>query len=130
VVYALENDPEAVMSTAATEILSQKDFISPQIVKVVLDNRSRALYFSRSSIPFSNTTYKGALQHIGIYCYRKYFLKKYTALPASHLQILEDLEQLKVLENGYKISVTITKEIAIGIDTPEDLEKFKERING
>ena len=98
--------------------------------KVVLNNRSEALYFSRSIVPYirgkactewlqSHIFYK----HIGLYAYRSDVLKEITALPQSSLEIAESLEQLRWLQNGYKIKVAITDQETIGIDTPEDLEK-------
>ena len=98
--------------------------------KVVLNNQSEAMYFSRSVIPFfrekkytewlkSHPYYK----HIGLYAYRSDILKEITALPQSSLELAESLEQLRWLQNGYKIKVAITDQETIGIDTPEDMQK-------
>lgn len=106
---------------------------NPNSPKVVLDNESRALYFSRSVIPYlrgvdrqewlsRHTFYK----HIGIYGFRTEVLKAVTALPQSSLEIAESLEQLRWLENGYKIGVGISDVETIGIDTPEDLARAEE----
>ena len=103
---------------------------NPNSPKVVLDGASQAIYFSRSVIPYlrnypreewlaHHTFYK----HIGIYAFRTEVLKAVTALPQSTLERMESLEQLRGLENGYKIGVGITDIETIGIDTPEDLEK-------
>lgn len=103
---------------------------NPNSPKVVLDGASQAIYFSRSVIPYlrnypreewlaHHTFYK----HIGIYAFRTEVLKAVTALPQSTLERMESLEQLRWLENGYKIGVGITDIETIGIDTPEDLEK-------
>ncbi len=103
---------------------------NPNSPKVVLDGSNRALYFSRSVIPYlrnvpreewltQHTFYK----HIGIYAFRAEVLKAVTALPQSSLELAESLEQLRWLENGYKIGVGITSTETIGIDTPEDLAK-------
>lgn len=101
--------------------------------KVVVNNKMEALYFSRSIIPFTrgkekeewlkgHTYYK----HIGLYAYRANVLKKITSLPQSSLEIAESLEQLRWLENGYKIKVGISEIETIGIDTPEDLQRAEE----
>jgi 3-deoxy-manno-octulosonate cytidylyltransferase (CMP-KDO synthetase) len=101
--------------------------------KVVVNNKMEALYFSRSIIPFTrgkekeewlkgHTYYK----HIGLYAYRANVLKEITSLPQSSLEIAESLEQLRWLENGYKIKVDISEIETIGIDTPEDLQRAEE----
>ena len=103
---------------------------NPNSPKVVLDAQSRAIYFSRSVIPYlrgvpreewlaRHTFYK----HIGLYAFRADVLRAVTALPQSPLELAESLEQLRWLENGYKIGVGISEVETIGIDTPEDLEK-------
>ena len=103
---------------------------NPNTPKVVLNNRHEAIYFSRSIIPYirgkeqtewlqSHTFYK----HIGLYAYRPDILKEITALPPSSLELAENLEQLRWLQNGYKIKAAITHQETIGIDTPEDLAK-------
>ena len=108
----------------------EKELQNPNSPKVVLNNRSEAIYFSRSIIPFirgkesvdwlkSHLFYK----HIGLYAYRADILKEITALPQSSLEIAESLEQLRWIQNGYKIKAAITHQETIGIDTPEDMEK-------
>lgn len=103
---------------------------NPNSPKVVLDSRSRALYFSRSVIPYlrgvdraewlrRHTYYK----HIGIYAFRTEVLREVTSLPQSPLELAESLEQLRWLENGYRIGVGVTNFDTVGIDTPEDLER-------
>jgi 3-deoxy-manno-octulosonate cytidylyltransferase (CMP-KDO synthetase) len=103
---------------------------NPNSPKVVLNKRNEALYFSRSVIPYfrgkdhtkwlhNHTYYK----HIGLYAYRANILKEITALPQTPLELAESLEQLRWLENGYRIKVGITHQETIGIDTPEDMEK-------
>lgn len=109
---------------------------NPNSPKVVLDEASQALYFSRSVIPYlrnvpreewlmKHTFYK----HIGIYAFRAEVLREVTALPQSTLEKAESLEQLRWLENGYKIGVGVTDIETIGIDTPEDLEKAEAFLN-
>ena len=106
---------------------------NPNSPKVVLDNASRAIYFSRSVIPYlrgvepeewlaKHTFYK----HIGMYAFRREVLREVTALPQSTLEKAESLEQLRWLENGYKIGVGVTNIETVGIDTPEDLERAEE----
>ena len=102
--------------------------------KVVVNNRMEALYFSRSIIPFFRGKDKGEMwlkghtyyKHIGLYAYRTNVLKEITRLPQSSLELVESLEQLRWLENGYKIKVGISEIETIGIDTPEDLAKAEE----
>lgn len=106
---------------------------NPNTPKVVVDNNSRALYFSRSVIPYLRGVHRSEwllhhtfYKHIGIYAFRREALKQITALPQSSLELAESLEQLRWIENGYKIGVGITNEETIGIDTPEDLERAVE----
>lgn len=121
----LENSENAAMSTLASpisEIVAKK----PDRVKVVLDQNNLALYFSRSKIPYYRKIDKieqNFLQHIGLYVYRKDFLLKYTDLEQTPLEKAESLEQLRALENGYKIKVGITDHHGPGIDRPEDLNQ-------
>jgi 3-deoxy-manno-octulosonate cytidylyltransferase (CMP-KDO synthetase) len=102
---------------------------NPNVVKVVTDQQGRALYFSRSPIPFRRnqdstlTTFK----HLGFYAYRREALFRYCELPASHLEITERLEQLRFLDNGIAIQVAETAFDTIGVDTREDWEVFTER---
>lgn len=119
-------DPELVMATARRRITDPALVADPDVVKVVCDQGGRALYFSRHPIPYVRD---GAgetsphWQHIGLYVYRRDFLLKYAAMPPSPLECLEKLEQLRVLENGYTMSVVETDYESIGVDTPADLER-------
>jgi 3-deoxy-manno-octulosonate cytidylyltransferase (CMP-KDO synthetase) len=123
----LIQDPKAMMSTIAAPITELEDFLASQIVKVVLDSDSNALYFSRSPIPYSKHGLpKLALQHIGLYCFRRPFLLKYPTMLTTPLQNQEDLEQLKVLEKGFRIKVAVVDEPCIGVDIPSDLSKLEE----
>lgn len=127
-------DANTQIATLVKPFRSDDDFEStlfnPNSPKVVLNNNNEAMYFSRSIIPYipgkkytewlpSHTFYK----HIGLYAYRAQVLKEITQLPQSALELAESLEQLRWLENGYKIKVGITEQETIGIDTPEDMEK-------
>lgn len=120
----LVKDASLNIATAAKPIRRKKDFFSPHIVKCVFDCQLRALYFSRSPIPYSKEPYK-AYQHIGIYGYRASFLKRMREMKDTDLQQAEDLEQLKFLELGYKVQVALVEDEALGIDVPEDLLKLK-----
>ncbi len=125
----LKNDPLSVMSTAATLFENNEQALSPNNVKVVFDKDQNALYFSRSLIPFSKNLDKTALYyHIGIYAYRTAFLKKLSCLAPTSCQMAEDLEQLKVLEHGYKIKVALVEESPIGVDVKEDIQRVEERL--
>lgn len=127
IIQSLKSDPIAVMSTAVTEIDAYNDYLSPHTVKCVFDLSYNALYFSRSPIPYipQNRPLK-AYAHIGIYCYRTEFLKKIFDKKSTPLQNNEDLEQLRVLENGHRIKIAVVDETILGVDTPNDLEKLRE----
>jgi len=127
--------PDCVMTTAAHAIDSLADYLNPNTVKVVLDSRQTALYFSRAAIPFARdragsawwTTAKELdlpkpLRHVGIYAYRAGFLKAFPALSQAPVEKLECLEQLRALWHGYKIAVHVTERSpGIGVDTLDDL---------
>ena len=124
-------DPEVQISTLVKKIAESEDIFNPNKPKVILDSKSRAIYFSRSPIPFLRNypqqewINKGNYyKHIGLYAYRFETLKVITKLSLSPLEISESLEQLRWIENGYKIGVKITDQENISIDTPEDLEKL------
>ena len=126
----LANSSDAVMATACHAIHDEAALLNPNIVKVVVDARGNALYFSRAPIPYPrDDIYKNNIQafrHIGIYAYRVGFLKQYAALTSTELEKIESLEQLRVMHHGYKIGVTITKNApASGVDTQEDLENVR-----
>ena len=127
-------DPTTQIATLVKAFQADGDFertlFNPNSPKVVFNQQHEALYFSRSIIPYirgekytewlkAHTFYK----HIGLYAYRAEVLKEITQLPQSPLELAESLEQLRWLENGYKIKVGITDQETIGIDTPEDMEK-------
>ena len=108
---------------------------NPNSPKIVVDNRGYAMYFSRSVIPFVRGVERQEwlkkypfLKHLGIYAYRTEVLKAITRLPQSSLELAESLEQLRWLENGYRIKVGITNVETVGIDTPEDLQRAEDFI--
>lgn len=126
---ALLEDKTIPMATLIKKIRSKEELLNPNVVKVVIDKESCALYFSRSPIPHYRGTGEESqcyYKHIGIYAYSKDFLFTYTNLPKSSLEEIEKLEQLRALENGYKIKTIETEFDTIGVDTPEDLKKVEE----
>ncbi|XP_073007629.1 3-deoxy-manno-octulosonate cytidylyltransferase, mitochondrial [Typha latifolia] len=128
IVKALQEAPDAVFSTAVTSLKPEDAFDSNR-VKCVVDNRGYAIYFSRGLIPFNKSGKVNPqfpyLLHLGIQSFDSKFLKTYSELPPTPLQLEEDLEQLKVLENGYKMKVIKVDHDAHGVDTPEDIEKIE-----
>ncbi|KAK3037943.1 hypothetical protein RJ639_031834 [Escallonia herrerae] len=128
IVKALRAAPDAVFSTAVTS-LKPEDAFDPNRVKCVVDNRGYAIYFSRGLIPHNKSGKVNPefpyMLHLGIQCYDTKFLKIYPELTPTPLQLEEDLEQLKVLENGYKMKVIKVDHEAHGVDIPEDVEKIE-----
>lgn len=124
----LERTPNAVMTTPIAKITDPQHIFSPTAVKCVFDAEGRALYFSRAPIPFPQNAKKihDYYRHLGIYCFRRPFLKQYVEMECSRLQDIEDLEQLKILEAGYPIYLSLVEDQGIGVDTPEDLKKIEE----
>ena len=135
----LLKDPKIPMATLMTRIEEVKDWINPNVVKIVVDQKGFALYFSRSPIPYPrdlnvqkllSTTSAGrnllphrVFKHIGVYVYRRNFLLRFSKMKPSPLEKLEKLEQLRALENGYPIKVTLVDYEPLSVDTPEDLKK-------
>ncbi len=124
--------PEWEMTTAARPMEKHEDPLVPERVKVVITKKSKALYFSRSLLPFPrNKTQQPVLIHLGIYSYQRDFLMRFRTLPSSNLEKTELLEQLRVIENDYSIGVYVCHSSLHPIDTPEDLDNlrkiFKER---
>src|SRR5215468_7022107 len=130
-VTALGNAPTAVMSTVKTPIWDLTEWQNPNVVKVVTDREGVALYFSRSPIPFRRDQRAHSqgrreilgFRHIGLYVYRRDFLFRFTRLPRTELEQTEQLEQLRALEWGCKITVSETERPTIEVDTPEDLRR-------
>ena len=121
-------DPSADSATVCVPITNEKDFYNPNIVKVVTDQKGRALYFSRSPIPFKrNLTECPVWEHLGIYAFTKEFLLKLVDLPLTPLMEAESLEQLRILEHGYTMAVIPTKYPSMGpnVNTEEDLQTVR-----
>lgn len=120
----LLKDDNLSMATAKV-LLKEKEFSDPAAVKVVTDKNCYALYFSRSLLPYPRNQLENLTlyKHIGIYAYKRDFLLKFAKMEQSYLEQIEGLEQLRALENGYKIKVIETDFLCIGVDTPADLEE-------
>ncbi len=132
-VQPMIDNPEIQMSTLKREI-DKDEFDDPGVVKVVVDENDFALYFSRSLIPYPRYDENlHVYEHVGLYVYRKDFLLKISKMPQGYLEKLESLEQLRVMEKGYKILVVETKTnrtAGISVDTPEDLKKVEKVMKG
>ena len=123
------------MATLCTPFKRAVDFSNTNQVKVVMTQTGRALYFSRSSMPHSRdlgltvddawVAANPCFKHLGLYAYRADFLEKFVALPPGRLEQIEKLEQLRALENGYPIAIAVTEDPTIGVDTPEDAQRFE-----
>lgn len=125
VIRELINDSDLLMSTIASPFHDAADLVKSNLVKVILDKNGYALYFSRSVIPFARNAYKKYLKHIGIFGFRADFLQKYINLSQTPLELAESLEQLRALENGYKIKVKVEDFDHLSVDTEEDLFKVR-----
>jgi 3-deoxy-manno-octulosonate cytidylyltransferase (CMP-KDO synthetase) len=126
VVQALIRNPKCDVTTACVQKNDAEGFADPNVVKVIKDREGNALYFSRASIPYDRDAVSTAyFKHLGIYAYRRGFLSEFQNLSPSHLEQREKLEQLRALENGYKIHVIETIHDSIGIDTAQDFERVK-----
>ena len=132
-VQPMMENPEILMSTLKRTI-GKEEYYDPGVVKVVVDDQNYALYFSRSLIPYPQKDIPlKVYEHVGIYAYTKDFLKTITELPLGYLERIESLEQLRVLEKGYKIYVAETKAdsiTGISVDTIEDLNRVEKIIKG
>jgi 3-deoxy-manno-octulosonate cytidylyltransferase (CMP-KDO synthetase) len=136
----LTTDAALVMSTLKARIKTLHDFLTPNVVKVVTDWEGYALYFSRSPLPNFRDKWNdlkdekfaaGKLlcyKHVGLYVYRREFLLQFAQMSPTYLELAEKLEQLRVLENGYRIKVVETSHDSIGVDTPADLAAVVEKM--
>jgi len=129
-ISALKDNADADVSTLIRVITNEEELNNPNVVKCVKNLAGYAMYFSRSKIPYErkneNHEFYG---HMGIYGYKRDALFKMTALPQTSLEKTESLEQLRVLDNGMKIITAVVKDNAVGIDTAEDVERFKEKLS-
>ena len=122
----VQEDDKADISTLIRVLTDEEEINNPNLVKCVVDNNGYALYFSRSKIPYErNKNVATFYGHLGIYGYKRDALMKMTSLPQTPLEKTESLEQLRAIENGMKIKTSVVDFVPVGIDTAEDLEKFK-----
>ena len=128
-VEALREASEAPMSTARCALAGPRELADPNIVKVVVDAAGYALYFSRAAIPYrmpaGDAVPGGVFKHVGLYAYRRNFLLHIAALEPTPLERAERLEQLRVLEYGYRLRTVPIPGAPVGVDTPEDLERVR-----
>jgi len=137
----LAADPSLVMGTLATPITDRSEAFDQNVVKVVVDGKGFALYFSRAPIPWDRDSRAGktsfnempftgpAFKHVGLYVYRRDFLLAFASLPPTQLEDIEKLEQLRALEHGHRIRVVTTAHQSFGVDMPEDLGKILNRLD-
>lgn len=125
--FSVMEEEDLDMATLCSSIDDDREYHDPNTVKVVLDGHGFALYFSRSPIPYlRNSGAKPLLhKHIGIYAFKRDFLERFVRMQRSRLEEMESLEQLRVLENGFRIRVLTTQYDGFGIDTPADLERAR-----
>jgi 3-deoxy-manno-octulosonate cytidylyltransferase (CMP-KDO synthetase) len=128
-VAALLEDPPAQIATVATPIRHVPDIMDPNVVKTVLDFDSNALYFSRAPIPWVRDTQQKVhvkyWKHLGLYVFQRDALLEYPTLPQGELEKIEQLEQLRWLENGWKIRVAEVEHDAVSVDVPEDVARVE-----
>jgi 3-deoxy-manno-octulosonate cytidylyltransferase (CMP-KDO synthetase) len=132
-VTALLDDQQVSVSTVATPIKTASDIMDPNVCKVVLDFDENALYFTRAPVPWvRDTTSKiqvRHLKHLGLYVFRRDALLEYPTLPQGELERIEQLEQLRWLENGWKIRVAEVEHDAVSVDVPEDVARVEKLLN-
>jgi 3-deoxy-manno-octulosonate cytidylyltransferase (CMP-KDO synthetase) len=117
------------MATLAYRSVNEREYLDPNVVKVVVDGNGQALYFSRAPIPCRRDIEDSPLsflKHLGFYAYRNDFLQTFTKLPPGRLESIEKLEQLRALENRHTIQVAFSMVETFGVDTPEDLDRISE----
>jgi len=134
-VKKLKEERGAVMTTPVVKSYDKEQFLSSSVVKCAFDFTGKALYFSRAPIAFprndraaDNAVKLSFYRHLGVYCFKRDFLLTYATLPMTPLQAIEDLEQLKAMEHGYPIHVTVVDDgqpHGIGVDHPEDIKKVE-----
>jgi 3-deoxy-manno-octulosonate cytidylyltransferase (CMP-KDO synthetase) len=128
-VNSLLEEPPAQISTVATPIKSPADIMDPNVVKAVLDFGGNALYFSRAPVPWvrdsANKIHARHLKHLGLYVFQRDALLEYPTLPQGELERIEQLEQLRWMENGWKIRVAEVEHDAVSVDVPADVERVE-----
>lgn len=128
-VSSLLEEPEAAVATVATPIKVPGDIMDPNVVKVVLDFDGNALYFSRAPVPWVRDTASRTpvrhLKHLGLYVFQREALLEYPTLPQGEIERIEQLEQLRWLENGWKIRVAEVERDAVSVDVPEDVARVE-----
>ena len=128
-VNALLEEPAAAIATVAVAIRTPADIMDPNVVKTVLDFEDNALYFSRAPIPWvrdaAHKIHARHLKHLGLYVFQRDALLEYPTLPQGELERIEQLEQLRWMENGWKIRVAEVEHDAVSVDVPEDVEKVE-----
>jgi 3-deoxy-manno-octulosonate cytidylyltransferase (CMP-KDO synthetase) len=133
-VSSLLEEPAASISTVATPIKTPGDIMDPNVVKTVLDFDGNALYFSRAPIPWvrdtASKTLVRHLKHLGLYVFQREALLEYATLPQGELERIEQLEQLRWMENGWKIRVAEVEHDAVSVDIPEDVGRVEKLLQG
>lgn len=129
IINSFKEDDTISMSTLKYKIDTMEEIENPNYVKVITDKKGYALYFSRSVIPYPRKLdIQNYYKHVGIYGYKRDFVVEYAKMESTPLELSESLEQLRALENGYRIKVMETPYKIIGVDTQEELEKVREYI--
>jgi 3-deoxy-manno-octulosonate cytidylyltransferase (CMP-KDO synthetase) len=133
-VQAIRDDPEVSVATLAVPISKPADIMDPNIVKTVIDFDGNALYFSRAPIPWvrdrGGPVHAKHLKHLGLYVYRRAALLEFATFPQGDLERIEQLEQLRWLENGYRIRVAETEHDSVSVDIPEDIPRVEQLLAG
>ena len=128
-VSALKKDRFAQVVTAVYPISDKKEISNPNVVKAVLDRNGYAIYFSRCAVPFNRQGGKVAYyKHLGIYGYKRDFLKLFASMAQTPLEKAEQLEQLRIIENGFKIKAVISRQDSFGVDVPSDIKKIERMV--
>lgn len=123
-------DDKVYMSTLKKKIENEEEIGNPNVVKVIVDINGYAIYFSRFPVPYDREGKKRAhYKHVGTYGYKVWFLRKYSTMAKTELEITESLEQLRVLESGYRIKVKETIWQTVGVDTPEQIAQVEKQLN-
>ncbi|OME86476.1 MULTISPECIES: 3-deoxy-manno-octulosonate cytidylyltransferase [Paenibacillus] len=130
-IQSFKDTPDLQMATFKSKIIDSRDVDDPNVVKVITNSDGKAIYFSRSPIPYNRDMRDDVAyyKHIGVYAYKKSFLSDFVKLQQSSLELSESLEQLRALENGISIKVVETDHILISVDTPEDLKRVEDYLD-